>query len=546
VKPLKLMLALTAALAASLALTSAPAEAAASSASINGKTATLNLDRSDDNETVSVSGGLLVHTATAGGLNGPADWDSATPGDQTVPADGTFEVAVDGSDGNDSITVLAKTTEITGAFLSGGAGDDVVTGADTNDSLDGGDGNDRLIGAKGADKMNGGAGNDTLVWNNGDASDTISGDAGNDTTEVNGSSTLGDVFTLDANAGRIKFQRTNLVPFTLDASTERFQVDGLGGNDSLSATDGVGALTLLSVDGGAGDDTVTGSDGSDLLVGGEGNDVLSGGGGDDRIVGDRGGDTMNGGAADDTLVWNNGDGNDVMNGEDGVDRIEDNLGAGNDVSTLKVEGGRVRYDRTSAGAFNLSVATAEVFELNTLGGDDSLTSTPGLPITVVADGGAGNDTLNVRDAVASFVFGGSGTDTAIADAQTVDAVAADVETVDRPAIVTPPAAGTVTLAKTAKVKKGTATLKLSCPAGTTGCNGSVTLLTTKSLKAGKLKAALVLGRKSYALKAGETKSIKVKLASGTANLAKKKKLTVSARVFSQGAVERSAKVRLSF
>ena len=105
-----------------------------------------------------------------------------------------------------------------------------------------------------------------------------------------------------------------------------------------------------------------------------------------------------------------------------------------------------------------------------------------------------------------------------------------------------PAAGAATLAKTAKVKKGTATLKVSCPAGTAGCNGSVTLLTTKSLKAGKLKAALVLGRKSYALKAGETKSIKIKLASGTAKLAKKKKLAVSARVFNQGAVERSAKV----
>ena len=62
----------------------------------------------------------------------------------------------------------------------------------------------------------GGAGNDTLVWNNGDGSDTLNGDAGNDGTEVNGAPTLGDVFTLDPNAGRIKFQRTNLGPFTLD------------------------------------------------------------------------------------------------------------------------------------------------------------------------------------------------------------------------------------------------------------------------------------------------------------------------------------------
>ncbi len=47
------------------------------------------------------------------------------------------------------------------------------------------------------------------------------------------------------------------MPFTLDTSTERFQVNGLGGNDSVSANAGVGALTLLSVDGGAGVDTVS-------------------------------------------------------------------------------------------------------------------------------------------------------------------------------------------------------------------------------------------------------------------------------------------------
>src|SRR4030095_2889332 len=93
----------------------------------------------------------------------------------------------------------------------------------------------------------------------------------------------------------VKFKRTNLVQFTLDTVTERFEVNGLGGDDSLSASDGVRALTLLSVDGGAGVDTVNGSDGPDLILGGEGNDVLSGGGGDDRIVGDRGADTMDGG-----------------------------------------------------------------------------------------------------------------------------------------------------------------------------------------------------------------------------------------------------------
>src|SRR5437763_8435547 len=222
-KPKTILAALGAAVAASFAAAAGPANAAASSASISGTTATLNLDGADDNVTVSVSGGLLVHGQTSGGLNSGSDWDSATPGDQTVPANGTFGVVVNGGDGNDSLTVLAKSTEITTAGLSGGSGDDVLTGSDTGDSLEGGPGNDRLVGGKGGDVMIGGDGNDTLVWNNGDGSDTINGDAGNDTTEVNGSPTLGDNFTLDPEPGGVEFQRTNLVPFTLHTATERFQ-----------------------------------------------------------------------------------------------------------------------------------------------------------------------------------------------------------------------------------------------------------------------------------------------------------------------------------
>src|SRR4029453_11525567 len=157
-------------------------------------------------------------------------------------------------------------------------------------------GNDRLVAGKGDDLMQGGAGNDTLVWNQGDGSDRADGQAGNDGSEVNGAPTLGDAFTIDPVAGgTVRLRRTNLGQFTFDAATERFEVNGLGGDDSVTANNGVGAATLLTVDGGAGADQVNGSDGADLILGGEGNDVLSGGGGDDRIVGDRGADTMNGG-----------------------------------------------------------------------------------------------------------------------------------------------------------------------------------------------------------------------------------------------------------
>src|SRR5262245_6372374 len=141
-RPATILAALAFALAA-FTTHAVPASAAASSASIDGTTATLNLDGADDTETVSVAGGLLVHTATGGGLASSADWDSATAGDQTVPADGTFTVVLNGGDGNDALTVLAKNTEIVDASLNGEGGDDFLTGADTGDALSGGDGNDR-------------------------------------------------------------------------------------------------------------------------------------------------------------------------------------------------------------------------------------------------------------------------------------------------------------------------------------------------------------------------------------------------------------------
>ncbi len=97
-----ILAALATALAASFAATALPAQAAVSSASLDDLTATLNLDGADDNVTVSVSGGLLVHGQTTGGLNSGSDWDSAEEGDQTVPADGTFTVIVNGGEGNDA------------------------------------------------------------------------------------------------------------------------------------------------------------------------------------------------------------------------------------------------------------------------------------------------------------------------------------------------------------------------------------------------------------------------------------------------------------
>jgi Ca2+-binding RTX toxin-like protein len=559
-----ILAALAIALAATFAATAIPAEAAVSSASINGATATLNLDGADDDVTVSVSGGLLVHGQTTGGLSSGADWNSAVPNDQTVPADGTFSVVINGGGGNDSLTVLAKNTEIIAAKLIGDGGDDVLTGADSGDSLGGGDGNDRLVGAKGGDDMSGGAGNDTLVWNNGDASDFIEGDAGNDATEVNGNPTLGDTFTLEPNAGRMKFRRTNLVTFTLDASTERFQVNGLGGNDFVSANAGVGALTLLSVDGGAGVDTVNGSDGPDLILGGEDNDVLSGGGGDDRIVGDRGNDTINGGAGDDTLAWNNGDATDVVNGDDGRDDVEVNgAPAAGDIFTVRPNGARIKFDRPNLVPFSIDIGSSETMHANGLGGDDAITVGEVGSYSVTAAGGSGSDTLigggsaetflggsgndtisagggldvvsaddgddrvNVRDNTADVARGGDGNDSAVADGADLD-ILEGFETVDRPPVVTPPPVDTSTRpltirGGTVKVKRGIAAIKVSCPAiSPANCTGSLAVRTANGVKLAGLKAVLQLGSARYNIAPGASRTLKVKLAKGSRRLADRK------------------------
>jgi hypothetical protein len=256
------------------------------------------------------------------------------------------------------------------------------------------------------------------------------------------------------------------------------------------------------------------------------------------------------------MVWNNGDNNDVMNGDDGVDRVETNLAAAGDIASLRNENGRVRFDRLNLVPFNLSIS-AETFELNGLGGDDSLTTAPDVAIPLAVDGGSGNDVIQggaasdsidggdgndlvqVRENVADFVRGGPGADTATVDA--LDAVAADVESVDRPT-AQPPAAkpGAPKLALGANVKRRVAGVRLTCPPSVSGCNGTVKL----TVKVGKKNKTV--GRARYSLKPGERETVRIKVAKSATKLAKKKKLVVRARVTAEGAKTKTAKLTLRF
>ena len=175
--------------------------------------------------------------------------------------------------------------------MSAGAGADFLNGGDDNDTLTGGPGGDRIVGDRGGDTMIGGPGDDTTVWNNGDGSDKMDGEAGLDEVEVNGAAGAGDAFEIAPNGQRVKFDRVNLVPFTLDIATaETFEINGLGGDDTLLVKPGV--PMAVQADGGDGNDSLTGAEEQDTFFGGVGDDTLNGGGGNDLLDGQEGDDTL--------------------------------------------------------------------------------------------------------------------------------------------------------------------------------------------------------------------------------------------------------------
>jgi Ca2+-binding RTX toxin-like protein len=264
-----------------------------------------------------------------------------------------------GGDGNDTLTGGSSADQ-----LSGDSGDDILLGKGGNDVLHGGAGNDVLTGGDGNDQVFGDAGNDRMIWNPGDDSDLFEGGDGTDTAEVNGGNGS-ETFMVTANGGRVRFDRVDPAPFTLDiGTTESLVLNANGGADNVTVGDLTGTdLTQVAIDLGQGDgqpDTVTvngtaGDDqirvvssGASVVVNGlpaqvtisdaePGNDtlVMNGGAGNDNIdasVLQAGliNLTIDGGAGDDTIIGSQGD--ETISSDDGNDTVIG--GRGNDFASL--------------------------------------------------------------------------------------------------------------------------------------------------------------------------------------------------------------------
>src|SRR5215213_7378868 len=384
-------------------------------------------DSLDNNITVSrnAAGTILV--------NGGAV--SVVGGTPTVA--NTSLIQVFGTGGNDVIALNEANGALPAANLFGGAGNDTLIGGsgadmlfgqsgnDTllgkggNDLLFGGDGNDTLTGGTGDDQMFGQAGDDRMIWNPGDGTDLMEGGDGIDTAEVNGGNGS-EVFTITANGSRVRFDRVSPAPFSLDiGTTENLVINANGGDDVITAGNGLATLISLTINGGAGNDTITGGDGADTLMGDDGNDTVTGG---------RGNDTALLGAGDDSFVWNPGDASDIVEGQAGTDTLVFNGANIAEKIDISANGPRVRFTR-DIGTVTMDLNGVEHINFKALGGADAITvnnlsgtgvtqvnidlaATPGgatgdgAADTVVVNATNGNDFISVSGAGSSVSVAG--------------------------------------------------------------------------------------------------------------------------------------------
>ena len=356
-------------LAAGLFITGS-AQAAVTSTFTNG-TLSISGDNLDNNVAVSrnAAGQILVNGGAVAVLGG------------TPTVANTALIQTFGLGGNDTLSLSEVNGALPRANLFGGTGNDVLTSGSGNDQLFGESGNDTLLGKGGFDLLFGGsendtltggdaddqafgqAGNDRLIWNPGDDTDLNEGGAETDTVEVNGGNGT-ESFTATANGTRVRFDRLNPAPFSIDIGTsENLVLNANGGDDSFSATGNLATLIKLTVDGGLGNDNLLGSNGNDIILGGDGNDFVDG---------QQGNDVGFMGAGDDTFQWDPGDGSDVIEGQDGADRMAFNGSNISERFETSANGGRVRFTRDIANIV-MDLNDVEAIGVNALGGADTVT-----------------------------------------------------------------------------------------------------------------------------------------------------------------------------
>jgi Ca2+-binding RTX toxin-like protein len=207
---------------------------------------------------------------------------------------------------------------------------------------------------------------------------TIDGTNGNDTIVIAPNAGAVDVTGL---AAAVKIEHP-------EAANDVLNINGLGGNDDVSGSVGLAALTKLGIDGGIGNDTINGGDGAETLVGGDGNDAIDG---------NRGDDTGLLGADDDSFTWDPGDGSDVVEGQDGADTLRFNGAGVAENFDISANGERVKFFRDVAN-ITMDLNDTEFIDVEALGGNDN----------AVVNDTTGTDLKSVALDLEATIGGGNG------------------------------------------------------------------------------------------------------------------------------------------
>jgi Ca2+-binding RTX toxin-like protein len=351
-----------------------------------------------DITSINIRGGSGANTIDLSGV-AAADFTGLTgvsitggDGDDSITGTVDFNDTIIAGDGNDTITVGIGQT-----FVDGGDGHDTITAGEGDDTIEGGDGHDLITTGAGNDLVRAGDGNDTVSGEDGD--DTI--DAGDGDDLINGNAGLDNI-----NGG---FGNDMLMG---DADDDT--IFGGAGEDIIGGGDGNDSLVGNSqndiISGEAGDDSISAGSGADIVTGGDGNDFINGQGGDDTLDGENGNDLAYGGGGDD--VVSGGDGDDTLIGNSGADTLlgdngRDSLvgGTGSD----RLEADSIRVDPTSnlpqSRLFALAIDGNNQFvELDPQTGAELFRFNAPEPFSGQQDGLA-------FDGTSLFYLNGSGTDT---------------------------------------------------------------------------------------------------------------------------------------
>jgi Ca2+-binding RTX toxin-like protein len=260
--------------------------------------------------------------------------------------------------------------------------------------------------------INAGAGTDNIDVNDVTGSDVTNvtvnlagaiggstGDAQVDTVIAKGTGGANIIDILGSGSSYSVLGLSALLAVNQSEATDQLIIQGLGGNDTISASALPAGVTGLTLDGGTGDDSLSGSASADTLLGGDNNDLVDG---------NQGSDTAFLGAGNDVFEWDPGDGSDVVNGDGGEDVLLFNGSNASENIDITPNGSRAFFLRDVA-AVSMDTDTVETINYNASGGSDNVTigdmtgtDVTRIAINLAASGGGSDgqpDTITVNAGV---------------------------------------------------------------------------------------------------------------------------------------------------